>query len=50
MVHEGEESVTEEDRRRYREGPAFFESGKGIPMSDVLAEFRVRPEDFPLNK
>lgn len=47
---EDEESVTEEDLRRFREGEAFFASGKGIPMEDLLAEFGLKPEDFPLNK
>jgi hypothetical protein len=32
------------------EGQAFFASGKGIPMEDVLAEFGMKPEDFPLSK
>ena len=50
MVHEGEEPVTEEDRRRYREGQAFFDSGKGIPMTDVLADFGLKLEDFPPHK
>ena len=50
MVHEGEEPVTEEDRRRYQEGRAFFASGKGIPMTDVLADFGLKLEDFPPRK
>jgi len=43
-----DEPVTEEDRRRFREGQAWFarRGGKGIPMADVLAEFGLRPEDF----
>jgi len=45
-----EEPVTEEDLRRFREGEAFFASGKGIPMEDLLAEFGLKPEDFPLSK
>lgn len=51
MVDE-EEPVTEEDRRRFHQGQAWFaERGdKGIPMEDVLAEFGMKPEDFPLNK
>jgi hypothetical protein len=49
MVHEGEEPITEEDRRRYREGQAFFANGKGIPMEDVLADFGLKLEDFPSN-
>jgi hypothetical protein len=43
-----EEPVTDEDRRRLREGQDWFRQhgGKGIPMEDVLAEFGLRPEDF----
>ncbi len=44
------EPVSDEDRRRFHEGQAFFASGKGIPMDDVLAEFGMKPEDFPLSK
>lgn len=47
MVHESEEPVSDEERRRYREGQMFFDSGKGIPMKDVLADFGWRLEDFP---
>ena len=52
MVHDEEEPVTEEDRRRFHQGQAWFaqRGGKGIPMEDVLAEFGLRPEDFPLTK
>ena len=53
MIHDDDrEPVTEEDRRRYREGQAWFaqRGGKGIPIEDVLAEFGMRPEDFPLNR
>jgi len=50
MVQEGEEPVTEEDRRRYREGQALFDSGNGIPMTDVLADFGLKLEDFPPHK
>ncbi len=44
-----DEPVTEQDRRRYREGQNWFmqRGGKGIPMADVLAEFGLKPEDFP---
>jgi len=49
MVDDGE-PVSDEDRRRFHEGQAFFASGKGIPMDDVLAEFGMKPEDFPLSK
>jgi hypothetical protein len=53
MVHEdSDEPITDEDRRRFHEGQAWFaqHSGKGIPMEDVLSEFGLKPEDFPLNK
>lgn len=51
MIHE-EEPVTEEDRRRFHEGKAWFaeHGGRGIPMEDVMAEFGLKPEDFPLSK
>jgi hypothetical protein len=51
MVHEDDEPVTDEDRRRFHDGQAWFarRGGRGIPMEDVLAEFGVKPEDFPLN-
>jgi hypothetical protein len=44
-----QEPVTEQDRRRFEEGQAWFaqRDGKGIPMEEVLAEFAVKPEDFP---
>ena len=43
------EPATEQDRRRFHEGEAWFRQrgGKGIPMEDVLAEFDLKPEDFP---
>ena len=46
------EAVSEEDRRRFHEGQAWFaqRGGEGIPMEDVLSEFGMKPEDFPLNK
>ena len=56
MVEEEEpvtpEPVSDEDRRRFHEGQAWFaqRGGKGIPMEDVLSEFGMKPEDFPLNK
>ena len=49
MVHaDDDEPVTEEDRRRFHQGQAWFaqRGGKGIPMEDVLAEFGMKPEDF----
>jgi hypothetical protein len=44
-----DEPVTSEDRRRFLEGQAWFRQrgGKGVPMVDVLAEFDLKPEDFP---
>jgi hypothetical protein len=49
MARPDEEPVTEQERRRFREGQSWFEQrgGKGIPMEDVLAEFDLKPEDFP---
>ena len=44
-----DEPVTEQDRRRFQDGQAWFagHGGAGIPMEDVLAEFGFKPEDFP---
>ena len=44
-----EEPVTGEDRRRFSEGQAWFaeSGGKGVPMQEVLAEFGLKPEDYP---
>ena len=41
--------MTEQDRRRMQDGQAWFaqRGGKGIPMEEVLAEFGLKPEDFP---
>lgn len=52
MVHDEEEPVTDEDRRRFHDGQTWFadRGGKGTPMEDVLAEFGMKPEDFPLKK
>ncbi|MBL8235983.1 MAG: hypothetical protein JNM66_01085 [Bryobacterales bacterium] len=57
MIHDGgepvtSEPVTEDERRRFHEGQTWFaqRGGKGIPMDDVLSEFGLKPEDFPLNK
>jgi len=38
-----EEPVTEEDRRRFREGQAWFaeRGGQGVSMEDVLARVRT---------
>ena len=47
-----DEPLAEEDRRRIREGRAWFAErvGKGIPMEEVLADFRLTEDDFPLKK
>jgi len=46
-----DESVTEQDRQRFREGQTrFAQRGKGIPMEEVLAEFGLKSEDFHLDK
>ncbi len=47
-----DEPVTEEDRRRIREGQAWFagRGGQGIPMEDILAEFGLTPKSFPIDK
>lgn len=52
LMIQDEEPVTEEDRRRFHEGKAWFaeRGGKGVPMEDVLAEFGLKLEDFPLHK
>jgi hypothetical protein len=44
-----DEPATEEDRRRFHDGQAWFRKrgGRGIPMEDVLAEFGLKAEDFP---
>lgn len=49
---EDDEPVTEEDRRRFREGRAKFarSGGKSVPMEDVLADFGLTPGDFPASK
>lgn len=45
-----DEPISEQDRARFTTGQAWFaqHGGKGIPMEDVLAEFGLKPEDFPL--
>lgn len=44
-----DEPVTEQDRGRLHTGDAWFaqRGGKGIPMEEVLAEFGLKPADFP---
>ena len=50
MVGDEDEPVTDEDRSRFHQGQAFFANGRGIPMEDVLTEFGMKSEDFPLSK
>jgi len=50
VMVDDDELVSDEDRRRFHQGQAFFASGKGIPMDNVLAEFGMKAEDFPLSK
>jgi hypothetical protein len=47
-----DEPVTEQDRRRFQSGQAWFaqRGGKGIPMDNLLAECGFKPEDFPPDK
>jgi len=47
-----DEPITDEDRRCVREGRAWFaqRGGKGIPMEEVLSDFGLKPEDFPVGK
>jgi hypothetical protein len=51
-AHVDDEPITDEDRRRVREGEVWFaqRGGKGIPMEEVLADFGLTLEDFPLSK
>ena len=45
------EPVTDEDRRRLHSGQAWFakRDGHGIQMEEVLADFGLKPEDFPIS-
>jgi hypothetical protein len=47
-----DEPVTDQDRRRFHGGQSWFaqRGGNGIPMENVLVEFGLKPEDFPLDK
>jgi hypothetical protein len=49
MIDDDDEPVTDEDRRRFHEGQAWFaeRGGQGLPMEDVLADFGLKLEDFP---
>ena len=48
VMLDDDEPVSDEDRRRFHEGQAFFACRKGIPMDDLLADFGATPEEFPL--
>ncbi len=52
MIDDDDEPVTDEDRRRFHDGQAWFaqRGEQGIPMEDVLAEFGLKTADFPLTK
>jgi len=47
-----DEPITDEDRRCVHEGREWFaqHGGKGIPMEEVLADFGLTLDDFPLTK
>lgn len=47
-----DEPVTEEDRRRVLEGRRWFSGrgGNGISMEEVLADFNLKPADFPIDR
>ena len=52
MIDDDDEPVTDEDRRRFQEGQAWFaqRGEQGIPMEDVLADFGLKSADFPITK
>jgi hypothetical protein len=43
-----DEPVTDEDRRRFHDGQAWFSKrgGKGVPMEEVLGEMGASLDDF----
>jgi hypothetical protein len=47
-----DEPITDEDIRCVREGRAWFakRGGNGIPMEEVLADFGLTLDDFPIDK
>jgi hypothetical protein len=51
-VRPDEEPVTDEDRKRLEAGRRWFaqRGGKGISMDDVLTDYDLKTDDFPLNK
>lgn len=53
MIDDDDDSdlYTEENIRRLRESQAYFAAGgQGASMEEVLADFGLKPEDFPLSK
>ena len=52
MINDEDEPVTDEGRRRFREGQSWLaqRGGKGIPMEEVLADFGLKSDDFPLSR
>jgi hypothetical protein len=51
MLAVDDEPVTEEDLQRFREAKAALARGeKGTPMEEVLAEFGLTMDDFPIDK
>lgn len=52
MVQNEGEPVTDDNRRRFHEGQSWFaqRGGKGVPMEDVLADFGLQADDFPLKR
>lgn len=48
MARSDDEPANAEDARRIREGQVWFAQGKGIPMEEVLSEFGLTMEDFPM--
>jgi hypothetical protein len=51
MLAVDDEPVTEEDLQRFREAKAALARGeKGTPMEEVLAEFGLTMDDFPIDE
>jgi hypothetical protein len=44
-----DEPVTEKDRHRFQAGQAKFAQNEGTPIEDVMNEFGLKPEEFPLS-
>ena len=45
-----DESVTEEEARAIEASEEWLRHNIGIPHEEVLAEFGLKPEDFPLKR